>query len=259
MPTSLQVPVDVSLLSHVIAAVCRSSGLSPEDAQDFSQHVHLTLLERDYAPLHRYAGRSSLRTFLHAVVRNQLLDWRNRRYGKWRPCEAARRSGPAAVDLDRLISRDGLPVDDAIAMVAMRPGAPDVRRLRALADGLQVRSRPRPVAIDDIDALGWVYFDDPIEARHAAEERRARLVRLRDACRALPADDRLLLHLRFGRGLTVPAIAALRGEPAKPLYRRVDRILNTLRRALADERGGAHRGPISTSGSRRGVAASLAS
>lgn len=53
----------------------------------------------------------------------------------------------------------------------------------------------------------------------------------------LPVPDRLLIRLRFEDGLPVPEIAALLGETSPfRTYRRIDRILERLRRAL-DESG----------------------
>ena len=234
MLTSPLAPADFSLLSAVISAVSRTSGLPPEEAEDFSQHVHLMLLERNYAPLARFAGRSSFRTFLTVVVRRQLLDWRDRRYGKWRPCEAARRLGATAIDLDRLVSRDGLQVEEAVRILAARPDSLGEARLRELASQLPMRVRVRTVTTDDFDGVSVDPFVDPIEATQAGEHVRALRARLRAACLALPVDDRRLLHLRYVRGLKVSAIAPLLGVPAKPLYRRLEQLVATLRAAVLE-------------------------
>jgi RNA polymerase sigma factor (sigma-70 family) len=234
MLTTPLAPADFSLLSEVIATVSRTSGLPAEDARDFSQHVHLTLLERNYAPLKRFAGRSSFRTFITVIVRRQLLDWRNRQYGKWRPSEAAKRLGETAVQLDRLITRDGHAVDDAVAIMATRPDGRDPSQLRALATQLPRRTRPRTVSTDEFEGLSPCSFHDPVEARQHDAQARQRRERLRRACLALPADDRRLLHLRYGRGMAVCDIATQTGQPAKPLYRRLDRIVTSLRAAMAN-------------------------
>jgi RNA polymerase sigma factor (sigma-70 family) len=235
MLTSPLAPADFALLCEVIAMVSRNSRLPPEDAEDFRQHVHLTLLERQYAPIRRFAGRSSLRTYLTVVVGRQLLDWRNRRYGKWRPCEAARRLGPTAIQLDRLLSRDGYELEEAVARLTSMPGGEGAATVRALAAQLPVRRRTRTIAIEDVDALGVDGFADPIETAQAGARDEVTRVRLQAACRSLSAADRRLLHLRFGRGLKVSVIAPIVGEPAKSLYRRIERILVTLRAALGGD------------------------
>ena len=78
-----------ALLQRVIRSVARHHGLSPEDAEDFGQTVHLKLLERHYQVFDSYEGRSSLTTFLTVVVTRLLLDWRNATRGKWRPSASA--------------------------------------------------------------------------------------------------------------------------------------------------------------------------
>lgn len=225
-------PSDFALLCEVIDTVARASRLPREDAEDFAQTVHLKLLERSYAPLARFSGRSSLRTFLTVVVQRLLLDWRNSRYGKWRPSTCARRLGPLAIALDRLMSRDGHPLEIAIEILAARTNAAGAGVLRALAAQLPHHSRPRTIVTDDLESLAVQSFDDPIDAEQAALATRRRLVALARAFRRLPAADRRLLTLRFARRMTIASIAAHLKTPAKPLYRRVARLLATLRQEM---------------------------
>lgn len=228
-------PSDFALLCDVVATVARHSGLPGDEAQDFSQHVHLRLLEKNYAPLAMFAGQSSFRTYLTVVVNRLLLDWRNARYGKWRPSAAAERLGPVAVDLDRLITRDGHDVDQAVSVVAAHPGAPSAAALRAIAEQLPARMKVRAIVVDDLEPLHVGSFADPIEAEQDAVAKQQLVRALKRACRMLPEADRYLLFLRFSRQMAVPAIAEELGEPAKPLYRRLERIYAALRRTLSQQ------------------------
>jgi RNA polymerase sigma factor (sigma-70 family) len=226
---------DFDLLCEVIAGVARVSGLSPQDAEDFAQQVHLRLVERDYGPVAAFSGRSSLRTYLTVVVRRLLLDWRNARYGRWRPSSEARRLGPAAVALDRLISRDGHRVEEAVAMLKGRPACTESAPLRQLASRLPRRVRVQAVTPETFEGLAPVGFHDPVESQERSVERRRALARLQHALGQLSPDDRRLVELRYRRGMTIRDIAAGLGLPDKPLYRRMERIVSTLRRAMADE------------------------
>ena len=243
MPDSARTPstADFQLLCDVIATVARTSRLPPQDAEDFCQQAHLRLVERRYAPLAAFSGRSSLRTYLTVVARRLLLDWRNARFGKWRPSSEAKRLGPAAVALDRLISRDGHGAEEAVAMLKGRPNCTDSAPLRQLASRLPRRIRVRTVVPETFDGLAPDAFRDPVEFREQSLERRRALGRLRRAFRQLSAEDRSLLELRYHRGLSVRDIAAGLGQPDKPLYRRMERIVATLRRAMA----AAAEGPVS--------------
>jgi len=214
------------VLCKVIDAVARTSGLTASHAEDFSQWVHLTLLERDYEPLTRFAGRSTLQTYLTVVVRRLLLDWRNAEFGKWRPSRWARRIGGAAIDLDRLITRDGHRMDEAIAILQDRPGAPAPAVLRELANRIPRRNRRRYVPY--LEAERPANFEDPVQAEETSIARRKLLGLLKDACQQLSPADRDLL-LRFVRDLPVVTIARLLGVPAKRLYARIDRVVLSMR------------------------------
>ena len=94
---------------------------------------------------------------------------------------------------------------------------------------------------ETFDGLAPDAFRDPVEYREQSLERRRALGRLRQAFRQLSPEDRSLLELRYHRGLSVRDIAAGLGQPDKPLYRRMERIVATLRRAMT----AAAEGPVS--------------
>ncbi len=219
-----------ALLQRVIRSVARSNRLSPEDAEDFGQTVHVKLLERSYDVFDSYEGRSSLSTFLTVVVTRLLLDWRNATRGKWRPSAAAVRLGEHAVALERLIHRDGMHRDEAIEMIASRrPADGGAAVLARIADQLPPRARRTFVRDLADEAFGHLDFADPVVA--ADERRRRRAVRraLQQACAALDPEERRLIALRYGGACSVRAIGdALHTDP-KPLYRRIERALKTLR------------------------------
>jgi len=79
-------PPDLSafaLFCDVIDSVAWSSGLPPDDAEDFSEAVHRVLRGRDYSLLARLSGRTSLRACLTAVASRMLVEWRNRERHRW--------------------------------------------------------------------------------------------------------------------------------------------------------------------------------
>jgi RNA polymerase sigma factor (sigma-70 family) len=225
-------PSEFALLCKVIDAVSHTSGLRASQEEDFSQWVHLTLLERNYQPLTRFAGRSTLQTYLTVVVRRLLLDWRNAEYGKWRPSRWAHRIGGVAIDLDRLLTRDGHPVDEAIAILQDRAGAPPPAVLRELANRVPRRNRRRNVPY--CEAQRPEDFEDPVQAEEASIARRRLLGLLKNAYRQLSPADRDLLRLRFVRNLPVVTIARLLGVPARRLYARIDRVVLSMRPAITE-------------------------
>jgi RNA polymerase sigma factor (sigma-70 family) len=206
--------------------------LPPQDAQDFVQSVHLRLLERNYDVFTRFAGRSSLRTYLSVVVKRQLLDWRNAHYGKWRPSAAAARGGEHAVYLDRLINRDGLSVEEAVHVAAGRPGSPSIAELRATASKLPRRRRRTSVSADVLDDVKADTFSDPVDAVERLNADRLIRIALVRAIRELSPEDRLLVRARYYRRMPMRVVGPALDRPPKLLYRRLERALRQLRAGL---------------------------
>src|SRR6266478_438191 len=104
---------ELALIERVVAWVCARRCLRGADGEDFSSTVKLRLIENDYEILGRFEGRSSLKTYLTAVVNRLYLDYQTQRFGKWRPSAEARRLGAVALRLEALLYRDGLTFEEA--------------------------------------------------------------------------------------------------------------------------------------------------
>jgi RNA polymerase sigma factor (sigma-70 family) len=226
-------PEQLALLSQAIRDVAWVRRLSGTDVDDFAQSVHVRFLERNYDIFDRFEGRSSMRTYLMVVVGRMLIDWRNGLYGKWRPSSTAVSLGEHAVDFERLVSRDGYSRSEAAEILRTRQGAPSLAALHGLAEQLPNRPRRRTVsdkALCDVEGRG---FEDPIEAEEARKEERKMRRALATALRQLSSDDRWLIRARYIQHRSVHAVAqSLKIDP-KGLYRRYERLLRTLRTALA--------------------------
>ena len=219
----------------VTATIARRHHLSAADAEDFASVVRVKLLEDDSAVLRKFAGRSSPRTFLTTVIQRIFLDERNRQWGKWRPSVEARRAGSIAMLLERLISRDGLTMEEACSTLQVTHGLNVSRAdLEALHARLPVRTKRRLVAEDEVaDTLitpdsgaAAPRFETEEQRQHDLEQALAR------AIASVPPEDRLVLRLRFDQGLTVAAIARLTSMDQRLLYRRIEHLLRGLRSSL---------------------------
>lgn len=229
-------PADLALFSEVLRQVARMHRLRPEDADDYFQSAHCRQLERNYDVFRQFGGRSSMRTYLTVVAVRLLLDWRNSRFGKWRPSTEARRLGDKAVALERLMSRDGHTAGEAVASLAIQTDA-SPEALDRLIEQLPTRFRRRFAPASEIDTAGpRAEFLDPIEEEERHRWNESVLAALRAAVERLPQSDRMLLDHRFRTGLTVKSASnALSIEP-KRLYRRLQTVLRQLREDLS-ERG----------------------
>src|SRR6185295_19851375 len=112
----------VEALPPILRGLGREKRLSPEELEDLQSQLHLKLLEDDYRVLRRWDSRSSLKAYLVTVVYNIWHDRVRGEKGTVRVSAAAKRLGPAAKELERLIGR-GLKLDEAYQVIKPRfPG-----------------------------------------------------------------------------------------------------------------------------------------
>lgn len=227
------------LLDTVIASVCRRNRLSAEDGEDFGSDFRLKLLEQDCAVLARFEGRSSLHTYLVVVTTRALQDWRNARWGKWRPSAEALRLGPVAQRLERLIVRDRQTLDEAHETLRVNFGLTMPRaELERIAARLPARQRRTFVGDEVLEEYETTDTqpDRPLHATRAAESAQLAVASLKAALSRLPPADQLILKLRFESNMSIVNISRTLQVEQKPLYRRIDRLLGQLR-DLVEEQG----------------------
>ena len=244
---------NADLIERALASVCRRHGLYGADAEDFSSSARLHLIKDDSAILRKFEARSSLSTYLIVVITRQFQDWRNARWGKWRPSAEAKRLGETAVRLETLTTRDGLSLDEAYEVLRTRHQIPDTRAaVETMAARLPVRHKRTFVSDDVVETLPATTEtgEDAVIALEAAATARRASDALTAATRQLPAQDRLILKMRFQDGCQIADIArALRLE-AKPLYRRLEKLLTELRQTLVA--GGLTAADLTVAWSRQG-------
>jgi DNA-directed RNA polymerase specialized sigma24 family protein len=153
-------------INRVSAMTCSQHGIWGPEAEDFAASIRLKLMEDDYAIIRKHRGESTLKTYLATVVQRQFHDYLREKRGRWRASAAARRLGPPAPDLEALVYRDGLRLDQAGERLrASGRTALSDRELRGLLKELPEREpmRPKEVPTD-------VVLDDQ-EARERADDR----------------------------------------------------------------------------------------
>ncbi len=223
------------LIHKTIYGVARRKRLDPESVEEFSGFAFVKILDDDAAVLRNFEGRSTLKTYLVTVVQRLYLDFQIHRYGKWRPSRRALRLGPLAIELDRLLHRDGKSLYEAADWLRERGFGDHSRESLAALARLIPNQRRRP-RMEQLDRAEEVACDGGVEERLLARDRHRAAARigtaLSEALAALPDEDRLMLRLRFEEELTVRAIAAQFGVEARQLYSRFERLLASLRRTL---------------------------
>jgi RNA polymerase sigma factor (sigma-70 family) len=231
---------NLGLIERIIASVCRRHGIRGDDAAELASWIKLKLIEGDYAILSKFRGESSLATYLTVVIAMLHREYRVQQWGRWRPSAAARRRGPLAIRLETLVHRDGCGLEEA-ANVLRTSGETELtdRALAALLAELPRRAPLRPAtlgaeAASEVRAAASA--DDVLQAGEADAEREATERAMARALERLSPEDALIVRMRFWDGMSVADIARALRVPAKPLYRRIDAALVSLRDIL--ERAG---------------------
>jgi RNA polymerase sigma factor (sigma-70 family) len=222
------------LIQQKLHSLSRRSGLPEHEAEEFRSWALLKLIEDDYSILARWEGRSSFSTYLNVVLVNLMRDFRTHIWGKWRPSAEAYRQGREGVILERLLVRDGLPLDEAIQRTLAESGVSlSPAELEQIAVKLPRRCGRRRVGEEEMLRIA---VDGQVESRVEEGERERVTIRLRELLlpllRSLPAEQRLLLKLYYWDGLSMAALSPLLGRPQRELYSLRDRCLKKIRRSL---------------------------
>lgn len=231
---------NLETIERIAAFVAGKGRLNADETVEFVQIVRVRLFENDYAIIRKFEGRSLLRTYLTTVILRLFRQWRVEMWGKWRPSAEARRLGDNAITLERLLTRDGFTLDEAVKILTTREGnAYTVGELEALYIRLPLRT-PRPVLVSD-DGIPEVAAldadaDDRVESRDRECSARSCAAALDAAVAQFDAEDRLILQLRFWKSLKVPEIAKIMGIDQKKIYKRLDKLFAKLRSALETAR-----------------------
>jgi RNA polymerase sigma factor (sigma-70 family) len=220
-------------IESVLTYTRRSHRLSADDGDEFASWARLRLLEDDCAVLRKFQGLSTFKTFLVTVIQRLFLDWRIKEWGKWRPTADARRRGPVAIELERLVGRDGLDYEAAVETLVSRGTALTRDECDRIWGELPRRGARRRTGEEVLARVpSPAPSHDPVESDENLASAHRASAALSDALPALTPQEQLIIRLRFQDGFTVARIAQLIGEEQKPLYRRIEQILGRLRATL---------------------------
>lgn len=225
----------LDLINQIVRTVGRRRHLSATEREDFASFVHLRLVDDNYAILRKFQNRSTLWTYLAAVIERLSLDFCAEKWGRWRPSAVAERLGPAAVVLDRLINRDSHTVDEAIEIVRTNHGVGlTYGELCKIWEQLPQKVRTTEVGEEAAEVLS---SNDSSEAAIDDANLQQNIDRLQSALQTafaqIAAQDRVLIALRFDQDLSMVEIAKLTGSSVPTLHRRLDKSVKQLRLALS--------------------------
>lgn len=227
-------------INRVAVMTCAQHSIWGPEAEDFAASIRLKLMEDDYAIIRKHRGEATLKTYLATVVGRQFHDYMREKRGRWRASAAARRLGPPAPDLEALVYRDGLRLDQAGEKLrtAGRTTLSD-RELRGVLKELPVREplRPREVAPDAVlDAReANEHADDRVMAEEDEAWHAQRKAVLDRAMARLQAEDQMIMRMHFVDGRSLADVSRALHLDQKRLYRRVKKLREALRKSMEGE------------------------
>jgi RNA polymerase sigma factor (sigma-70 family) len=216
--------------SGLIMHAVRRHENDEDRAAECFMHVCAALSDDRFRRLRAFrpGGPASFRTWLLAVVSNLCVDWRRREQGRARPFRSIARLPELERQIYHCIFVRGLSRAQCLETLVPRFPSLDATtvgqinsRLFALLTPqqrwqLSLRTPATALPIpgsDNADENPWPEPESPgpgPDALAAHEQERERLQR---AMSLLPADQRLLLRLRYEQELTLAEIARLTGQP----------------------------------------------
>lgn len=233
------------LVDEVARYVARRKHSRADEVEEFVAQARLKMVEDDYAVLRGFQGRARLRTYLTIVLQHLFSDERVRRWGRFRFSAAALRLGTEAKRLEILMRRDGRTADEAWDVLTRNEGWAITRaEFDALVAALPPHVPHRVVGEEELESVcaPGPTSEARVNAREQHQQRCRSHEALTRALAALDVEDRLILKLHFQDGLKIGAVARALGQPEKPFYRRLERLLQHLRSEL--ERNGLGSGDV---------------
>lgn len=226
------------VIDDVTGQVCRRHRLSASESDEFRSDVRLHFIERNYEVLRKFEGRCALSTYINVVVQRVFLDWRNRMWGRWRPSTEARRLGPTALLLERLVVRDGWTIDQAIEMLRVNHQAEIDEVVAEFCKTLAARGPARRMVSEDdaqeVAGTGPAADDNVVMAERDFLAKRVQAA-LDRARQGLAPMERLILKMRFDDRAAVSDIARALHLEQRPLYRTIERLLKAVGAAMEAE------------------------
>jgi RNA polymerase sigma factor (sigma-70 family) len=222
----------LTMIDRIIVSQTRRHALTPADADEYAAWAKARIIDSDYAVLRKFGGRSSLSTYLTAVLVNLFRDFRNTCWGRWRPSAAAKRFGPIAIRLEELLYREAHSLREA-GQILQSAGAQlsdaDIARLAS-----RIPSRPvvRELSLQETDSVVATIADSSSHQSETDPELESLEITLRSLLNDLKPEDALIVRMRFWSGMSVADIARALQLKQKPLYRRIEAIQVRMRSAL---------------------------
>ena len=224
-------------IERALKFVCGRQHLSGPDAEDFCSTFRLRLIEGDCDIIRKFQGRCSIQTYLVSVITHFFQDWRNARWGKWRPSAEARRLGEIAIELETLCVRDQIGFEAACELLCVEHPSlsrTELERIAARLPSRHTRAFVPESRITDVPSMTPAP-DAALLSGEAADAAQRATDAMRAAVASLTPQEQLIVRMLVEEDLSVAAIARSLSLDQKPLYRRIQHMFTALRAQLESQ------------------------
>ncbi|HEY4302863.1 MAG TPA: hypothetical protein VGM82_00240 [Gemmatimonadaceae bacterium] len=230
LPDPEQVFLDnLEAIDRILSVIARRAGFDYDDTQEFASWAKARLIENAYGMLRAFSGRSKLTTYLTVVLTNLSHDYRNARWGRWRPSAGALAAGPIGTRLEELLFRDKRSLREAIEIVRSEGSKLSDTAIARVAARLRHADRS-DVPLDEAAGIASV---DPAPDRSVDRDTLRKIEQsVREVVYGLSGEDAIIVRMRYWTGTSVADIARTLGLDQKKLYRRLESLHARLLAAL---------------------------
>jgi RNA polymerase sigma factor (sigma-70 family) len=220
---------NLAVIEQIVFSTCRRNGIDRNEAEEMCAEVKLRLIDKDYAIIRNYSGRSHFATYIAAVVQRLLIDSKRHYGGKWHNSVEAQRLGEKGIAIERSLIRDGRSIDDAL--VHLRIQYPDLTRedIEMAAARFSSRVRRRMVDLGEASDVVAPGAADESVLWETAQRISSVVSAYIDN---LSVEDQLIFRLRFDSDMTVAQIAGSLHLDQQLLYQRLYKHFSNLRETL---------------------------
>jgi RNA polymerase sigma factor (sigma-70 family) len=237
--------------SPILYQTARAYTADDDAAADCFLHICQHLQQNGYRRLLKFKpeGAASFNTWLRVVARNMCFDWHRSKSGRPRPFSSVHALSALELEIYDCRFARGLSEEETLQRLRVTFPDFDLKELPELERCIETRlssrqrwilaTRQRPVLSSNVpesddeneDAIAQI-ADTRLD-QECWLARWEQYIQLKSCVDLLPADERLLLQLRFEEDLSLDEIAKLVGlGDAQRVHRQMGKILKGLREGL---------------------------
>lgn len=237
--------------SSVLYQTARTCTSDDDSAADCYLHICERLARNRFRRLLKFKpdGSANFTTWLRVVSRNLCFDWHRSQRGRPRPFKSLQHFSPLELEVYSCRFLKGSSRQETLHKLQLRFPGMGLSELSEIEEHLQgsmtsrqqwilgTRRQPEfsaPVAIaGDGDEPSTLEVADPSPSQETQITDKEELMRLWKSVASLPAQERLLLQLRFEQELSLDEIARLCDlHDAQRVHRTLSAVLKKLRNAM---------------------------